>query len=62
MKHWTIAARAGLEDSLDAVRLSFLEGYATIRATISEYETALRHYKNYMDDVTNDQRDKAAGR
>mmetsp|Transcript_11318 Transcript_11318/g.20109 ORF Transcript_11318/g.20109 Transcript_11318/m.20109 type:complete len:290 (-) Transcript_11318:73-942(-) len=56
VKHWMIAAGAGDKDSLGNIRQWFLQGHVTK----IEYEKTLRAYQKYLDDVTSDQRNKAA--
>lgn len=56
VKHWKIAARAGHEDSLDAVK----EGFMNAAVTKEEYANTLRAYQKSQDDMKSDERDKAA--
>ena len=54
LKHWMIAARAGNQDSLDNIRRGFMNGMVTKE----EYERTLRAYKESVDEMKSDQRDK----
>ena len=56
MKHWMIAAGAGYKDSLENIQRAFSQRHTTKL----EYEKSLRAYQKYLDDVTSDQRNKAA--
>ena len=56
IKHWIIAAGTGHKKSLDTVRRSLMNE----SATKADYEKALRDYQNWLDEVSSDQRDRAA--
>ena len=55
VKHWMISAGNGCEESLNVIRLSFMRGHATK----AQYETALRDYQAYINEVESYQRDVA---
>ena len=55
MKHWMICAGCGNEHALQRIRDGFINGHVTK----DEYETALRDYQAYMDEVKSVQRDRA---
>ena len=55
MKHWMISAGCGNEHALQRIRDGFINGHVTK----DEYETALRDYQAYMDEVKSVQRDRA---
>ena len=55
IKHWMIAAGSGMKESLDCIRQQFMRGYATK----CEYETALREYQAYIEEVKSFEREKA---
>ena len=56
VKHWMIAAGAGLDVSLEQIRECFLKGYATK----SDFEKALRAHKEAKDETKSDLREAAA--
>ena len=56
MKHWMIAAGAGYDSSLTAIRQMFLDGHATK----DEFEKALRAHKEANDEMKSEQREIAA--
>jgi TPR repeat protein len=56
VKHFMIAAGAGEDDSLKAIRDCFMHGHATKH----DFERALRAHKEAKDDMKSDQRDAAA--
>ena len=56
MKHWMISAGMGRDVALNNVRLGFMNG----NATKAQYETVLRDYQAYIDEVKSEKRDKAA--
>ena len=56
MKHFMIAAGAGYDDSLKAIRECFMSGIATK----DDFEKALRAHKEAADEMKSDQRDAAA--
>ena len=55
-KHFAIAARAGSERSLDAVKDGFMDGFITK----DEYTNTLRAYQESQDEMKSEERDKAA--
>ena len=55
MKHWIIAAKAGNEKSLDAVKHGFRVG----DVTKDEYETTLRAYHERQKEMKSDARERA---
>ena len=55
VRHWMIAAAAGHDDSLEAVKKGFLKGFVTK----DEFEKALRAHKESQDAIKSDQREKA---
>ena len=56
LKHYVIAARDGLSDSLTGVQLMYTKGHATKE----DYTKVLLAYQAYLDEIKSDQRDKAA--
>ena len=56
MKHWMIAAGAGYDLSLAAIRECFVNGHATK----ADFERALRAHKESKDEEKSDQREAAA--
>lgn len=56
LKHFMIAVTFGHSDSLQRIRLMFMNGHATK----DEYANALRAYQAYMVDIKSDQRNEAA--
>ena len=56
MKHFILAARAGLKQSLDSVK----QGYMGEFVTREEYEGTLRAYQKSVDEMKSEARDKAA--
>jgi len=56
IKHWVIAAGGGDHDSLKAMQGMYTDGHATK----DDFETALRAYQSYIDEIRSDQRDEAA--
>ena len=54
-KHYILAARAGLPESLDKVKKGFIGGVVTKK----EYESTLRAYQKSVDEMKSDTRDKA---
>ena len=58
MKHWMISAGCGNEHALQRIRQGFMSG----NATKAQFETALRDYQAYIDEVKSEKRDKAAAR
>jgi len=56
LKHYTIAARNGLSDSLEAIQLMYKDG----RATKEDYTKALQAYQEYLGEIKSAQRDEAA--
>ena len=57
-KHYIIAARAGYEDSLEAVKAGYMSGLGLV--TKEEYANALRSYHERQKETKSDMRDKAA--
>ena len=55
MKHWMIAAGAGYDKSLEAIRDCFMDRHSTK----DEFETALRAHKDAVDEMKSDQREAA---
>jgi len=55
-RHFIIAARAGLKESLDAVKKGFMKGLVTK----DEYASTLRAYHERQKETRSDARDKAA--
>ena len=55
MKHFMLAARAGLKGSLDTVK----EGYMHGLVTKEEYAKTLREYQKSQDEMKSEARDKA---
>ena len=56
IKHWVIAAGGGDHDSLKAMQGMYTDGHATK----DDFETALRSYQAYLDEIRSVQRDEAA--
>ena len=56
MKHFMIAAKAGFEDSLKEVG----EGYKAGHVTKEDFASTLRAYQQSMDDMTSEERVRAA--
>ena len=56
IKHWMIAAGAGKDSSLGAIRKCFMHGLATK----DDYEKGLRAHKEAKDEMKSDHRDAAA--
>ena len=56
VKHWMISAGAGDDDSLKSIQKCFVNG----DATKDDFEKALRAHKDAKDEMSSDQRDKAA--
>ena len=56
MKHYLLAAKAGYKDSLDAVKVGYMNGIVTK----DEYENTLRAYQSRQDEMKSDDRDKAS--
>jgi len=56
IKHYIIASKAGHENSLDMVKLGFMDGLITK----DEYATTLRAYQRIQDEMKSDERDRAA--
>ena len=54
-KHFILAARAGLKDSLESVKQGYVKGYVTKE----EYANALREYQKSQDEMKSETRDKA---
>ena len=54
-KHFMVAARAGDEGSMDAVKRGFMNGFVTK----VEYANALRAYEKIRDEMTSESREKA---
>ena len=54
-KHYILAARAGLKDSLDQVKTGFMRGYVTK----DEYANTLRAYQQRHGEMKSDDRDRA---
>ena len=55
LKHFMIAARAGYEESLDAVK----KGFMMVWIVKDEYANTLRAYQKIHDEMKSDDRDKA---
>ena len=55
VKHWMIAARAGHDNSLQAIRVGFMHGIATK----DDFEKALRAHKEVKDEIKSEQREAA---
>ena len=55
IKHFTIAAGGGRNDSLNMIQQMYMKGLATK----DDYAKALRVYQEYLDEIKSDQRDKA---
>ena len=56
LKHYMIAVRGGVKNSLDNIQNLFKIG----DATKDDYTRALESYQEYLDEIRSDQRDKAA--
>ena len=56
VKHWMIAASAGLDESLKEIR----QGYVNGHVTKDDLEKALRSHKEAKDEMKSDQREAAA--
>ena len=56
VKHWMIAAGAGLDDSLEKIRQCYTNG----DVTKDDFEKTLRAHKEANDEMKSDQRDAAA--
>ena len=56
MKHWMISAGNGCEESLNAIRDGFRNGYVMK----DKYEKSLREYQAYINEVRSDPRNRAA--
>ena len=56
MKHWIIAAEAGHDEALDAVKEGYKKGYATKEV----FAKALRAHQSATAEMKSDQRDRAA--
>ena len=56
VKHWMIAAGAGCDKSLKAIRVCYLDG----DATKDDFEKALRAHKEAKDEMKSEQREAAA--
>ena len=56
IKHWMIAAEAGFDNSLKAIRIYFMNG----RVAKDDFERAIRAHKRAKDEMTSDQRKAAA--
>ena len=55
IKHWMLSVSSGIEMSLDSIRTLFMKGLASK----CEYETALREYQAYVEEVKSFEREKA---
>ena len=55
-KHYLIAVRGGVKESLDYIQDLYTDGHATKE----DYTKALRAYQAYLNEIRSDQRDKAA--
>jgi len=65
LKHWMIAVRGGIKESLDTIKLLFMnenikELFTDGYATKDDYTNALQAYQAYLDEVKSVQRDEAA--
>ena len=56
IKHWSISAGAGYNDSVKNIQQMYTAGHATKQ----DYTEALRAYQEYLEDVRSEQRDQAA--
>ena len=56
LKHWMIAARAGHDKALAAIRGRYMSG----QATKDDFEKALRAHKDARDEMKSEQREEAA--
>jgi len=56
LKHWMIAARAGHDKALAAIRGRYMSG----QATKGDFEKALRAHKHARDEMKSEQREEAA--
>ena len=55
LKHYIIAARGGISDSLKQIRQLYSDGHATKEA----YTVALKAYQEYIVEIKSSQRDEA---
>ena len=55
IKHWMIATASGEKLSLDRIQVMLTEG----TATKAQYESTLRAYQNYQEEIQSDQRTRA---
>jgi len=56
VKHYMVAVRCGQNESLEAIKLLYSNGYATK----DDYTKALQAYQVYLGDIKSNQRDRAA--
>jgi len=56
LKHYTIAVRGGIAESLNRIQKLYKDGHATKE----DYTKALRLYQTYLDEIKSNQRDEAA--
>ena len=56
LKHYIIAVVGGSHGSLKQIRLLYMDAHASK----DDFETALRYYQEYIDEIRSDQRDEAA--
>ena len=56
LKHYMIAVRSGLTDSVLKIQRMYMNG----RATKDQYANALRSHQAYLNEIKSDQRDEAA--
>ena len=56
LKHWMISVAGGVYGSLKAIKTLYMNGHVTK----DDFETALRSYQSYLDEIRSDQRDEAA--
>ena len=56
VKHWTISAGAGLDNSLEEIKECFMHGLVTK----ADFEKALRAHKESKDEMRSDQREATA--
>jgi len=56
VKHYIVAVRSGQNESLEAIKLLYSNGYATK----DDYTKALQAYQVYLGDIKSNQRDRAA--
>ena len=54
-KHFVLAAKAGIKESLNAVKKGYMKGFVTKE----EYANTLRAYQQRQDEMKSDERDKA---